>query len=39
MKMLSKRRLSRVFVGKGRTAMQDVKQEIAIMKRLVSLLI
>ena len=34
-KMLSKKKLSRIFVGKKRTAMHDVMQEIAIMKRLV----
>ena len=34
MKMLSKARLSRVFLGK-RSAIEQVKQEIAIMKRLV----
>jgi len=35
MKVLSKRRLSKIFVGKKRTAMEDVRQEIAIMKKLV----
>lgn len=37
MKALSKARLNRIFVGKNRTAMQDVMQEIAIMKKLVSI--
>lgn len=36
MKALSKSKLSRIFVGKKRTAMNDVMQEIAIMKKLVS---
>ena len=36
MKVLSKRRLGKVFVGRNRTAMEDVMQEIAIMKKLVS---
>lgn len=36
MKMLSKQKMSRIFVGKKRTAMENVLQEIAIMKRLVS---
>jgi len=35
MKILSKRKLKRIFVGKNRTAMHDVIQEIAIMKKLV----
>lgn len=35
MKTLSKQKLNRIFVGKKRTAMQDVMQEIAIMKKLV----
>lgn len=34
MKVLSKRKLKKIFVGKNRTAMQDVMQEIAIMKKL-----
>ena len=37
MKVLSKRKLNRVFVGKNRTAMQDIMQEIAIMKKLVKI--
>lgn len=37
MKVLSKRKLNKIFVGKNRTAMHDVMQEIAIMKKLVSL--
>lgn len=36
MKVLSKRKLNKIFVGKNRTAMHDVMQEIAIMKKLVS---
>ena len=36
MKQLSKKKLGKIFVGKHRTAMQNVMQEIAIMKRLVS---
>ena len=36
MKTLSKQRLNRIFVGKKRTAMENVMQEIAIMKKLVS---
>ena len=35
MKVLSKRKLKRIFIGKNRTAMNDVMQEIAIMKKLV----
>ena len=35
MKVLSKRKLQRIFMGKHRTAMNDVLQEIAIMKKLV----
>lgn len=35
MKALSKTKLNRIFVGKQRTAMHDVMQEIAIMKKLV----
>lgn len=35
MKVLSKSKLSRIFVGKKRTAMENVMQEIAIMKKLV----
>lgn len=35
MKVLSKRKLTRIFKGKNRTAMNDVMQEIAIMKKLV----
>jgi len=34
MKILSKRKLSRIFVGKARTALNDAMQEIAIMKKL-----
>ena len=34
MKVLSKRKLKRIFLGKTRTAMNDVMQEIAIMKKL-----
>lgn len=34
MKVLNKRKLKKIFVGKTRTAMQDVMQEIAIMKKL-----
>jgi serine/threonine protein kinase len=36
MKILSKRKLGKIFVGKNKTAMENVRQEIAIMKRLVS---
>jgi len=36
MKVLSKRKLNKIFVGKNRTAMHDVMQEIAIMKKLVN---
>lgn len=36
MKVLSKRKLNKIFMGKNRTAMNDVMQEIAIMKKLVS---
>jgi len=39
MKSLNKRKLGRVFTGKHRTAMENVRQEIAIMKKLVSLFI
>ena len=34
MKVLSKRRLKKIFIGKNRTAMNDVMQEIAVMKKL-----
>lgn len=34
MKIMSKKKLKRIFVGKNRTALQDVMQEIAIMKKL-----
>ena len=37
MKILSKSKLGRIFVGKKRTAMENVMQEIAIMKKLVRL--
>lgn len=37
MKVFSKRKLNKIFIGKSRTAMQDVMQEIAIMKKLVSI--
>ena len=36
MKVLSKRKLQRIFISKSRTALNDVMQEIAIMKKLVS---
>lgn len=36
MKVLSKKKLKRIFMGKTRTAFNDVMQEIAIMKKLVS---
>lgn len=36
MKVLSKRKLSKIFIGKNRTALHNVMQEIAIMKKLVS---
>ena len=35
MKVLSKTKLRKIFIGKNRTAMNDVTQEIAIMKKLV----
>lgn len=37
MKVLSKKRLKKIFIGKNRTAMNDVMQEIAVMKKLVSI--
>jgi hypothetical protein len=35
MKVLSKRKLNRIFIGKNKTAMNNIMQEIAIMKKLV----
>ena len=35
MKCLNKRKLGKVFVGKHRTALENIRQEIAIMKKLV----
>lgn len=34
MKILSKRKLNRIFISKTRTALHDVEREIAIMKKL-----
>ena len=34
MKIMSKKKLKRIFMGKNRTAYNDVMQEIAIMKKL-----
>jgi serine/threonine protein kinase len=34
MKILSKKKLNRIFISKTRTAYQDVENEIAIMKKL-----
>jgi serine/threonine protein kinase len=34
MKVLSKKRLNRIFISKTRTALNDVEKEIAIMKKL-----
>ena len=36
MKCLNKRKLGKVFVGKQRTALENNRQEIAIMKKLVT---
>lgn len=36
MKVLSKKRLKRIFMGKNKTALENVMQEIAIMKKLVN---
>ena len=35
MKCLNKRKLGKVFVGKHRTALENIRQEIVIMKKLV----
>lgn len=35
-KILSKKKMSRIFKGKNKSAMNDVVSEIAIMKKLVS---
>jgi [calcium/calmodulin-dependent protein kinase] kinase len=34
MKVLSKRKLNRIFISKTRTALSDVEREIAVMKKL-----
>ncbi len=34
MKVLSKKRLNRIFISKTRTALHEVEKEIAIMKKL-----
>ena len=34
MKILSKRKLKRIFISRTRTALSDVEKEIAIMKKL-----
>ncbi len=34
MKILNKRKLTRIFISKERTALNDVEREIAIMKKL-----
>ncbi len=34
MKVLSKRKLNRIFISKQRTALNDVQREIAVMKKL-----
>lgn len=34
MKILSKRKLKRIFISKTRTALNDIESEIAIMKKL-----
>ena len=39
MKILSKKKLKRIFMGKNKTALENVMQEIAIMKKLVRLCI
>jgi hypothetical protein len=38
MKILSKKKLSKIFMGKNKTALSNVMQEIAIMKKLVTYL-
>jgi serine/threonine protein kinase len=37
MKVMSKKKLGRIFTGKNKTALSNVNEEIAIMKKLVSI--